>query len=270
VIVYGRGQTATYSYVIVGGASEQSLTAWLTTNGFTPAPALEGALQGYADEGWVFLAAKIRADAPEGDLAPLELRLPAQNQDAFKIPFGIAAQGLSSEQSLALTLYLSGAAPVLPANYETVTIAAEELRAVSASESDYAEVYAAKTAGGRLVIDHRESGGWLNTSLGGWYSEAQWAGAAEGIAVDEAWLESFSDRLGDAPRHLARLRGELRASDLRDMTLQTTTAAELRSSYHLKYREGCRAGGRVSDGLFLLLPLLWLRRRGSRAPQRAS
>lgn len=264
VIVYGRGQTATYSYVIVGGASEQSLTEWLGTNGFTPSPALSGALQGYADDGWVFLAAKVRADAPAGDLAPLELRLPAQSQDAFKIPFGIAAYALSGEQTLALTLYLSGAAPVMPGNYEAVTIAEDELQALSASESDYAAVYAAKSAGGRLVIDHREAG-WSPSYLRGWYEEAQWMGAAEGIEVDVAWLEGFGERLGDTPRHLARLRGELRATDLRDMTLQTTTAADVRSSYQLDYREGCRAGGRVGDAFFLLLPLLWLRRRGSAA-----
>ena len=265
VIVYGRGTTATYQYVIVGAGGEQTLTTWLAGNGFTPPPALDGALQGYADDGWVFLAAKVRADplAPTSDLAPLELRLPAQSPDAFKIPFGIAAHALSGDQALALTLYLSGAAPVLPANYEAAPIDAAELQALSESESNYAEVYAAATAGGRLVVDHREPG-WSPTYLRGWYDEAQFSGAAPegGPTTDPAWFDAFADRLGAGPRHLTRLRGELRAEDLKDMTLQTTTSAEVRSVYTVEHREGgCRSGGRVGDAAFLLLPLLWLRRR---------
>ena len=271
VVVYDRGETATYQYVIVGAGGEQTLTTWLATNGFTPPPALDGALQGYADDGWVFLAAKVRASAvaataATGDLAPLELRLPAQSPDAFKIPFGIAAHALADDQALALTLYLSGAAPVLPANYEAAPIDAAELQALSESESNYAEVYAAATAGGRLVVDHREPG-WSATYLRAWYEEAQFSGTSpeNGPSTAPEWFDAFANRMGAEPRHLARLRGELRAEDLKDMTLRTTTSAEVRSIYTVEHREGgCRAGGRVGDAAFLLLPLLWLRRRPAR------
>ena len=261
VIVYGRGQTETYTYVIVGGESGTDLATWLGDNGFATPADFGAALQGYADDGWVFLAAKVSADEPAGDLAPLELALPTQPADAFAIPFGIAAHSLPPDRPLSLTLYLSGGAPVMPANYEAAPIDEVELQAVSPDASNYADLYAAASAGGRLVVDHRQSG-WEPAHLRAWYDEADWQGPVhEGLVVDLEWLDGFADRLGAGPRHLARLRGELGVNDLKDMVLETVSPAEVASSHVVTFREGaCRVGGRAQDALWILLPLLGVRR----------
>lgn len=264
VTVFGRGMTETYTYLIVGGDTGIAITEWLASAGLDVPPEVSGALQPYIDQGWVFLAAEVRPDAPSGDLAPLEISLPAATPDSFKIPFGIAAASLPPDQPLEVALYVASDAMVLPGNYEGAEIDPDAVEAISPESSNFAALFAEASAGGKMVLEY-SSDGWEPTYLGSWYAGDELEGPASG--GDPAWLDDFAIRVGGGPRRLSRFRGVLGADELKDMTFTMTTPHDVSSSYAVTYKEGgCRIGGGGWPALLLVMAAPLIARRRRRRP----
>ncbi|MCB9751503.1 MAG: DUF2330 domain-containing protein [Myxococcales bacterium] len=253
VLVLDRGETDTYTYVIVGGDSEMTIVEWLGDNGFALPADFAAAIDSYAADGWYFLAAKVKPDAASGALAPLELSFPAAPPETFSIPLGVAAYSLPAGEDLDVTLYVNAAGGMQPASAEVTSVDANALVAVTASESNYKELFAEAAAGGAWVREFNFAGAY--------YSEDELSSAL--TLEQDALLQALA---GDS-RSLTRYRASLASAELRDVTFAPAADnSALDSTYWLEApaedEEGCRVTEvRGASLLALLLVLAWPRRR---------
>lgn len=274
VMVGQRGQTASYDWVVLGGTTGMAVAEWLEGEGY-PLPAdYATAIQPYVDDSF-FFAAKVRSEAIDGALRPIELHLHATMPEAFEIPFGLAAHSLSPGQDLGITTYLWYEGAILPENYGTGFIGPEEVTALSETETDYAQRE-------QEILDSDPDGVWI-IDFSGHASAANieyaysWGvdeGRIDPTSSNPAFLDDFFIRyLEQDEGHLTRLRARLTAEQLRDLRLRRSAGTEV-SNIHLAYYEAddddssesgtCTVGSRrrLPLGLVLLLPLVaWLRPR---------
>lgn len=266
VMVHQRGQTATYEYVVVGGDTGGAVAEWLTDEGYSLPADYAAALEPYVSDGWFFFAAKVLPDAASGALAPIELHLPPAPPEAFSIPLAIAAHSLPPDEPLRLTTYVWADGPVLPDGYPSQPIEANELRALSDSETNYATLE-------RAVLDSDPQGAWIIDSSGptlveeleSAYGSAVDAGRADLETSSGVFVPDFFARLGTSEGHLTRVRTELRADQLRDMPLRRAAGTLVASHHELTFveeeaeeAEGCAIdrAGRFGGAVLLLVPVL--------------
>jgi len=274
VMVQQRGQTATYEWVVVGGDTGTAVADWLSDEGY-PLPADYGAaLQTYTDQEWSFFAAKVRPEAADAALKPIELWLPASTPETFAIPLGIAAHSLPPGQTLSITAYLWGEGSIIPENYATGRVDAEELVAYSETETNYGELEHA-------LLDGDPEGTWLldygqHTLVGDIeyaYERALIEGRADGDHDPSYITDLFRDTDGEG--HLTRIRTELGVEQLRDLRLIRSVTPVGSNEFTTTYSEdsedteessSCTVGGsRVPLWALLWLPVLaWLRPRRQR------
>lgn len=272
VMVHQRGQTATYEYVVIGGDTGSAIADWLTAEGYALPADYAAALEPYVSDGWFFFAAKVLPEAGSGALAPIELHLPPSPPEAFEIPLAIAAHSLPPDEPLRITTYLWADGALLPEGYPSQAIPADELVAVSDSESNYAELE-------RAVLDSDPQGAWIidasrstePVELEYAYERAIEAGRADYATSDVAYVSGLFARLGATDGgQLTRVRTELRADQLRDMPLRREAGTSVDNHHELTFvedqAEGCAVDrtGRLG-GMLLLVPVLAaLRSRRSR------
>lgn len=272
VMVHQRGQTATYEYVVIGGDTGSAIADWLTAEGYALPADYAAALEPYVSDGWFFFAAKVLPEAGSGALAPIELHLPPSPPEAFEIPLAIAAHSLPPDEPLRITTYLWADGALLPEGYPSQAIPADELVAVSDSESNYAELE-------RAVLDSDPQGAWIidasrstePVELEYAYERAIEAGRADYATSDVAYVSGLFARLGATDGgQLTRVRAELRAHQLRDMPLRREAGTSVDNHHELTFvedqAEGCAVDrtGRLG-GMLLLVPVLAaLRSRRSR------
>lgn len=150
VQVVERGETETYEYAVVGGKDAGTLTEWLEKERFAPPAGVQSALDEYVRARWLFLAAKLKPKGTRGSLAPIEIQLPAMEVGALRYPLGLSQQSVPPTKKIDVLLYLMSIGNTLPANYGVARIKNSELRALSATETDYKEVADKKLAQGDL------------------------------------------------------------------------------------------------------------------------
>jgi hypothetical protein len=277
VMVHQRGQTATYEWVVVGGDTGNAVADWLTAEGY-PLPAdYAAALEPYVTDGRFFFAAKVLADADSGALAPIELHLPASPPEVFEIPLAIAAHSLPPDESLGITAYFWADGALLPEGYASQVVTHGEVRALSESESNYAELE-------REILDGDPQGAWIIDQSGitileqlqNAYGTALDFGRADPQTSDGAFVPAFFARLGASEGHLTRVRTELRADQLRDMPLRRSADTLHDNYYELTWvedeAEGCAIdrAKRLGGALLLLVPVLALVRPRRGRVRRAS
>ncbi|MCX4242789.1 DUF2330 domain-containing protein [Paraliomyxa miuraensis] len=269
VMVQQRGTTATYEWVVIGGDTGMALADWLGAEGYALPPDYATALDPYVTDGWFFFAAKVRPQAQDGALVPIELHLPASTPETFEIPFGLASHSLEPDEALGITLYLWSDGAVLPDGRASGRIDPSELVALSDHESNYPELeqmLLGSDPGGTWIIDY----GLPTTAdeLRRAYAEGVDWGRVDPDQSNEAFIGEFFGRLGSSSGHLTRLRTELRAEQLHDLRLRRSTESPGGRFYEVTYDDtagsACTVGrgGRIPGAVLLLLPLVaWLRPR---------
>lgn len=263
VMVLQRGATADYDYVLVGGATGDTIGAWLDAEGYTLPADYAAALDPYVAGGDVIFAAKLKSTAPSGALAPIELHLPPTEPGAFSIPFGLAAQSLPPDQGLTITTYLLAAGGLAPANYPAAPIDQADLVAYNAIDTNYADLYAEATTAGSWVID-ASLGDFSQDTLVSALDTAIDAGRAD--PDDRDAVATFAAHIDLPGARLTRLRTTLSADQLHDMTLKKVAGEDQSRSLYVTRDESSSAACAVAPRrgvplAVLLVPLLLLLRR---------
>ncbi len=268
VMVLQRGTTASYEYEVVGGDTGDDVIDWLTDAGY-PLPAdYAAAIAPYVDDGYFFLAAKIKPGLADGALPPLEVHLPATEVEAFAIPFGLAAQSLPPGEALNITTYLVAGGGVLPKDDPAAPIDRNALVAESPEQTNYAELYAAAIEDGGWVVDY-SAGEFAADRLLEGVASAHASGRAPDAS--EAAVQEFLDRVPFAGVRLTRIRTTRTAAELHDLTLQKVEGIGVGRTYNATFNAGDGAActlARTGALDALLVPLLLVlrprRRRAAR------
>lgn len=271
VMIHQRGQTATYEYVVIGGDTGTAVADWLTGAGY-PLPAdYAAALEPYVQGGSYFFAARVKADAAAGALAPVELHLPAAQPETFRIPLAIAAHSLQPDAPLGVTAYFLAGGPVLTQNYLSQAVDGDDLVALSDSETNYDALERAilDTDDGAWVIDY--SNPLILAELTDAWQRGVDDGRVDPANSDVAFLADFAGRLGLEEVHLTRLRTELKRDQLRDLELRAASGPPVLNFHDVVYDDspastGCAVddSGRLPQLLLLVPVLAWIRRRPRR------
>ncbi|MGK0361062.1 MAG: hypothetical protein ACI9U2_003380 [Bradymonadia bacterium] len=117
VQILSREAVGPYDQVIIAADESGELLRWLNENDFN-APQNAGALlQGYIDNGSVFVALKLLPSAGVADVSPIRLEFTA---DQPVIP--IKPTQVAAEPDMGLIVHVVGAARAVPTNYLHVTI----------------------------------------------------------------------------------------------------------------------------------------------------
>lgn len=269
VMLHQRGRTATYEWVVIGGDTGAAVADWLSGAGYPLPPDYAAALDPYISAGRFFFAARVLPEAADGALKPIELHLPVIQPEAFEIPLALAAHSLPPDRPLGITTYFWAGGPLLPANYPAAPILEDELEATSPTETNYAALE-------RAILDGPD-GGWIldysdripPDSVRWAYESAVGEGRVPVDAGDPDYITDFFGRVG-TNGHLTRLRTELRADQLRDMTLRRVDGPTADNFFSVTYDPtpvgSCAVdrSGRLANFLLLVPVLAWIRPRRRR------
>ena len=265
VIVHQRGATKSYQFVVVEGSDGNTVGDWLTEQGFAVPPNVAHAIDGYLGRKWVFLAAKLNADTPAGQLAPLVIELPSQPLEALQYPLGLSAVSLAPGRALSTTMYLVGGAPFKPSNYNIARVDAALLAATSPSTSNYDlrfdQLLAQYHVG--LFILERGQKNWDPSKLDLWRRWTQTAAPAVPTQSGLAPIIAELSAMFPGGMSLARLRSKLRFDQLRDMTFAPATDEEMEHGgiYQVIWRGGPAPVIPSMAWLLIALAGLWTLRR---------
>lgn len=239
VRVVQRGETATYQYVVVGGGSGQSIGEWLTREKFPVPTEIQHTLDGYAQRGWVFLAARVQPKANRGELAPITVVSSPIPADELEYPFALSSHSVTPGLRSEVLLFLIGAPAMLPKNYPVERIA-KQVRATSAATTNYGVLFSQASERGALVIE---------------------AGMEDfpPVMLVDAGLAQF---VGAGKVALVRLRGQLGGPQLKDMTFRPSAPPEFLQPNQITVEWNPST---TRAGFALLLGMSFLRRRGRRA-----
>lgn len=255
VEVVSRGETSTYEYVVVGGKSGDTLSAWLDKEHFAPPEGLQSALDTYIRNKWLFLAARLKPKAVRGSLAPIEIQMPPIPVAELKYPFGLSAQSVPPTKSVDILVYLLSSEPMLPGNYELDQVKSSDLRSLSETESNYKEVSKSKLSKEGFLLEYGR--GDIHTDeMFAWAEKPE--KPAEG-APPNALAKSY-DTLFPKPFSITRLHARLGSKALRDMTFKSVELSELVKDRELLVRYDSKVGA-SAIGLLLATTLF---RRGTR------
>ncbi len=238
VRVVQRGETATYQYVVVGGSSGQSIGEWLNKEQFPVPATIQHSLDGYAQRGWVFLAARVQPKAKSGELAPITVRFSKIPPEKLEYPFALSSHSVTPGLESEVLLFLVGVSPMLPKNYPVERIA-KRVRATSANTTDYGALFAAAARKGAFVLE----AGFPEYPQ----SILKEAGVADLVSADRVAL--------------VRLRSRLGGQQLHDMTFRPSVPAEIEQQNYITVEWNPQA---TQAGFGLLLGLSFLRRRARR------
>jgi hypothetical protein len=264
VVSLQRGSTASYDYEVVGGDSGTDVVAWLGDNGYSLPDDYAGAIAPYVEDGYFFLAAKIKPGVAEGAMPPLEVHLPASEVEAFSVPFGLAAHSLPPGESLTIVTYLVATGAVAPMGEEAIHIDANEVVATSETTTNYQEKY-------DEVV---QAGGWVLDMSDGSFSASDIAlgfeiFTEEGPSMPEAKaaIDEFIARVPFDGRRITRLRATRTAEQLKDLGLRKVAGEDVSRRYDTTYNDNvaiCSVGRRGVPMTAMLFPLLLVLRRRRR------
>ena len=121
VVVEAEFTAGEYQIVVLSAEESTGLFVWLNENGYSVAPAAQGLLQDYIDEGSYFFAAKVDLEGDTKDwLSPLQF---SYDSPLFSLPIRLGTANSPGEQELlvyALTDQLDGRVGI--SNYDERTL----------------------------------------------------------------------------------------------------------------------------------------------------
>lgn len=122
VEVFASGEVGPYAFDVVGSEDPDALITWLRDNSYRVTEPMEPLIDVYVEEGFAFLAMKLRPDVGVQDVEPVKVTYPSE---APMIPLRLTAVAANPDMAVMVWIYAEEQAA--PANYATMTIPDEEL-----------------------------------------------------------------------------------------------------------------------------------------------
>ena len=170
VEVFASGEVGPYGFHVVGSEDPDALVIWLRENSYRVTEAMEPLIDLYVEEGFVFLAMKLRPDAGVQDVEPVKVTYPS---DAPMIPLRLTA--VAANPNMAVMVWVYAEEQAAPANYAVAIIADDELRfSLDGSSNNYRSLMGQKADG-----------------HGGQAFITEYAGPSSGLAVGHPLLQEL-------------------------------------------------------------------------------
>jgi hypothetical protein len=112
VTVYGQGETANYSYVVLGGTRSADVVGWLQDNRYNVSDNMIPAMEPYAARGKRFVALKLRPGATSSNITPVSLTYAGTEPE---IPIQLTA--VAAQPLMGIQVVILADRPFVPANY---------------------------------------------------------------------------------------------------------------------------------------------------------
>jgi len=154
VVVESRGTAGIYEWVVLAGKDAGDLVEWLKTNRFAVPAGAERGFRRYVDEGWHWLAMKVRPELTE---TPLVAPHPVvYTYEDTKLVYPLAISRLSSAMETEVVLYVLAGGRYMAENWANapITNIPVALSDTAASGTTYEKKFQRATdeRGGRLFV----------------------------------------------------------------------------------------------------------------------
>ncbi len=121
VEVFASGEVGPYGLDVVGSADPNALIGWQRDNSYRVTPEMEPLIDLYVEEGFVYLAMKLRPDQGVQDVEPVNVTYPSSG------PMIPLRSQLSRPIHMAVMVRIYADKQATPTNYAKIDIANEEL-----------------------------------------------------------------------------------------------------------------------------------------------
>jgi hypothetical protein len=119
VVVEGRGTAGIYAYVVLAGTDAAELVGWLEANQFTVPERAEEGFRRYVDEGWHWLAMKVRPELTDNEtVAPHPV---VYRYQATTLVYPLAISRLSAAVETEVVLYVLAGRRYMAGNWANAT-----------------------------------------------------------------------------------------------------------------------------------------------------
>ena len=122
VEVFASGEVGPYGFDVVGSDDPDALVTWLRENSYLVTEAMEPLIDLYVEEGFVFLAMKLRPGQGVQDVEPVKVTYPSSGP---MIPLRLTA--VAANPNMAVMTWIFADRQAVPVNYARMEIANEEL-----------------------------------------------------------------------------------------------------------------------------------------------
>ena len=122
VAVFASGEVGPYGFDVVGSEDSDALVTWLRENSYRVTEAMEPLIDLYVEEGFVFLAMKLRPGQGVQDVEPVKVTYPSSGP---MIPLRLTA--VAANPNMAVMTWIFADRQAVPVNYARMEIANEEL-----------------------------------------------------------------------------------------------------------------------------------------------
>ena len=122
VEVFASGEVGPYGFDVVGSDDPDALVTWLRENSYRVTEAMEPLIDLYVEEGFVFLAMKLRPGQGVQDVEPVKVTYPSSGP---MIPLRLTA--VAANPNMAVMTWIFADRQAVPVNYARMEIANEEL-----------------------------------------------------------------------------------------------------------------------------------------------
>ena len=122
VEVFASGEVGPYGFDVVGSEDPDALVIWLRENNYRVTEAMEPLIDLYVEEGFVFLAMKLRPGQGVQDVEPVKVTYPSSSP---MIPLRLTA--VAANPNMAVITWIYADRQAVPVNYAKMEIPNEEL-----------------------------------------------------------------------------------------------------------------------------------------------
>ncbi len=147
--VLDRGVAGAFQFVVISGDDIEEITDWLDRNGFAQDEDAPPILQEYLDEGFLFLALKLRAGAGVDEIHPI-----AFDYEGDEPCLPIRLTRIAAEDDMGIRAFFLGEARAAPTNYLHLVLNHTAISWLPILAEDYVEkvTLAVDEAGGQAFI----------------------------------------------------------------------------------------------------------------------
>ncbi len=144
-----RGLAGAFEYVVLEGQTVEEITTWLDNNGFAQDDDAPPILEEYLEEGFYFLALKLRSGAGVDEIHPLTIDYEG---DEPCVPIRLTR--IAAEEDMGIRAFFLGEHRVAPKNFEHVVLNETAISWLPLLAENYDEVVTAAVdeAGGRAFV----------------------------------------------------------------------------------------------------------------------
>ncbi|PRP91837.1 hypothetical protein ENSA5_52750 [Enhygromyxa salina] len=147
--ILDRGFAGAFEYVVLSGDSVEVIVDWLDAAGYAQDPDAPPILDEYLQEGFVFVAFKLRGGTGVNEIHPLAIRYPGVEPC---IPIRLTR--IAATEDMAIRAFFLGQDRAVPQNWPHVELNLAKLDWLNSATADYRELVsmAIDEAGGRAFI----------------------------------------------------------------------------------------------------------------------